>query len=235
MVTAASYPTDETSRQMLVTQSKVGVNNPLHRRALTPTDSQPVVRMNRDTYYSMCVVNVSEGATITIPEVPEGKYVSIMGVTEDHRIQAMRYGPGTFELTTHTGSHLMVIVRLDSTLSEAEAHRLQDGIQVSATASEPFSASPIDVASFERVESELKAKMPAIIRRDGVTATLGMFTDPRDESAAYFTDEKYQVGAAMGWGGAQWNDNIYELSGDFPIGQGYQATFEDPADVAFWS
>ena len=50
-VTSASYPTVETSHQMLKSQDLVGVNKFLHKRQLTPTDEQPVVRMNRDTYY----------------------------------------------------------------------------------------------------------------------------------------------------------------------------------------
>ena len=75
--------------------------------------------MNRDTFYSFAVVDVSAGASITIPPVPEGKYVSIQPVTMDHRIQPMSYGSGTFELATHYGSHMYLIVRLDSTLSEA--------------------------------------------------------------------------------------------------------------------
>nr|WP_283104507.1 hypothetical protein [Shewanella olleyana] len=45
--------------------------------------------MNRDTYYSLAVVDVSKGASITIPRLPEGKYVSVQPVTEDHRIQPM--------------------------------------------------------------------------------------------------------------------------------------------------
>ncbi|MDG1050447.1 MAG: DUF1214 domain-containing protein [Planctomycetota bacterium] len=235
VVTAATYPTHETSRQILIAQETSGVNQLDHRRKLVPTDEQTVVRLNRDTYYSLGVVNVSGGATITIPEVPEGTYVSVQGVTEDHRIQAMTYGPGTFDLTTHTGTHLYLVVRLDSTLSPEEAHRIQDGILIEAASSMDFTADPIDRASFEQVETELRAMLPAIAKRDGVTATRGMFTDPRDDSDALYSDEKYQTGAAGGWGGAQWVDNIYEMSGDYPTGEGFAATFEDPGNDAFWS
>ena len=127
-VTSARYPTDETSHQMLKNQDLAGVNNFLHKRKLTPTDEQPVVRMNRDTYYSFVVVDVSKGATVTMPKVPEGKYISVQPVTEDHRIQPMFYGAGTFELSTHTGSHLYLVIRLDATFSEAEAAKYQDQI-----------------------------------------------------------------------------------------------------------
>jgi uncharacterized protein DUF1214/uncharacterized protein DUF1254 len=234
-VTEESYPTDETSHQILKNQELVGVNKFLHKRKLAPTDNQPIVRMNRDTYYSFAIVNVSKGATITMPEIPEGKYMSVQPITEDHRIQVMKYGAGTFDLTTHTGTHLYVVVRLDATFTEAEAKEIQDKMVISANSDTKFSAVPVNKQSFINVENALKAKVPAIVKRDGVTATKGMFTDPRDESNKLFTKEKYEVGAALGWGGAQWVDNIYEVSGNYSTDSCYQLTFDDPEDKAFWS
>ncbi len=235
IVTQASYPTDETSRQMLQTQSAAGVNRFLHKRKLTPTDAQPVVRMNRDTYYSMAVIDVSEGATITLPDVPDGKYMSFQPVTEDHRIQPMSYGPGTYELATHTGSHLIVIARLDATFSEEEAARYQDQMLISANSDKTFSAEPIEPESFKRVENELKAKTPMLVKRDGLLALRGGFTSPTDESRGLHDEDKYQIMAAGGWGGAQWKDNIYEISGSYPSDVCHQASFEDPVNSAFWS
>ena len=142
--TAENYPTLETSRQLLAAQGRAAVNDFAHNRKLTPTDDQPVVRMNRDTYYGFAVVDVSAGASITIPPVPEGKYVSVQPVTMDHRIQPMSYGSGTFELATHHGSHMYVIVRLDSTLTEAEANAIQDGMVINAASAQPFSAEPVN-------------------------------------------------------------------------------------------
>jgi hypothetical protein len=186
-VTNASYPTDETSRQMLKTQDHVGVNNFLHKRQLTPTDDQPVVRLNRDTYYTFAVVDVSKGATVTIPKVPEGKYMSVQPVTEDHRIQPMFYGAGTFELSTHIGSHLHLVIRLDATFTEAEAAKLQDQMVIKAKSNNPFKTVAVNQESFRAVEDKLKAQMPAIIKRDGINSITGMFTSPADKSNELFT------------------------------------------------
>lgn len=235
VVTPATYPTDETSHQMLKNQDLVGINQLLHKRELTPTDNQPVVRMNRDTYYSFAVVDVSKGATITMPEIPEGKYMSVQPVTEDHRIQAMKYGAGTFDLSTHIGDHLYVVIRLDATFSETEAKKYQDEMVINASSNNKFSASPVNKISFNTVENSLKAKIAGITKRDGINALTGMFTDARDESNSLFNEEKYQVGAAIGWGGAQAVDNVYEVSGNYPNDTCYQANFEDPKDKAFWS
>lgn len=235
IVIPESYPTDETSRQILKSQDLVGVNKFNHKRQLTPTDKQPVVRMNRDTYYSMAVIDVSKGASITMPEIPEGKYMSIQPVTEDHRIQAMKYGAGTFDLTTHTGTHLYVIIRLDATFTEAEAKEIQDKMSISANSNNAFSAMSVNEESFTAVENALKAKMPTVIKRDGIGTLKGMFTDPNDASDELFTQEKYEIGAALGWGGAQMIDNIYELSSNYSTDHCYQLTFEDPKNNAFWS
>ncbi len=234
-VTAATYPTAESSRQYLQEQSAVGVNTFNHRRVLTPTDKQTVVRMNRDTYYSFAVVDVSKGATVTMPDVGEGKYLSAQIVTEDHRIYPMFYGAGEYALTTHTGDHVFVVVRLDATFSPEEANAIQDKVRITANSSVPFSAEPVDEASFREVEAALKAKMPGIAARDGVDALVGCFTSPNDASKELFTQEKYEVCAAVGWGGAQMVDNIYELSPAYPSDVCHQMTFEDPENKAFWS
>jgi hypothetical protein len=235
IVTAATYPTAETSRQILKNQDLVGVNAFFHMRKLTPTDQQPVVRMNRDTYYSFAVVDVSNGASITMPEIPEGKYMSVQAITEDHRTQAMKYGPGKFDLTTHTGTHLCLFVRLDRTFTEAEAKEIQDKMVIEANSYGKFTTDPVNEQSFTEVENTLKVKMGSIRKRDGLHAVQGMFTDPRDESAKLFTNENHQLGAALGWGGAQMIDNIYEGSRNYSVDSCYQLTFEDPENKAFWS
>jgi hypothetical protein len=43
-----------------------GAHKPLHFRRPTPLDRQNIVRMNRDTLYSMAVVDTSKGATIRV-------------------------------------------------------------------------------------------------------------------------------------------------------------------------
>lgn len=235
ITTSDNYALFESSRQILKNQDLAGINKFLHKRKLTPTDQQPVVRMNRDTYYSMAVVDVSEGAFVTLPEVAEDKYLSYQVVTEDHRIQAMGYGAGTFELKTHIGDHVYIVVRLDATFTEAEARKVQDKMSINANSNELFTAEQVNKASFLKIENELKSKMSTILRRDGSQALTGMFTDPNDESKELFTEEKYAVGAAIGWGGAQLQDNIYELSRNYPDNQCHQATFEDPKNQAFWS
>ena len=52
-----------------------GINKLLNNRAPTPIDKQNVIRMNRDTLYSMAVVDISNGATVTIAGGRQTLYV----------------------------------------------------------------------------------------------------------------------------------------------------------------
>jgi hypothetical protein len=45
-----------------------GVNRFLHNRAPAAVERQTVIRLNRDTLYSFAVVDLSEGATLTLPD-----------------------------------------------------------------------------------------------------------------------------------------------------------------------
>ena len=236
-VTEAYYPWAETARQMLNGQALAGgVNKFVHRPTLTPTDDQPVVRMNRDSYYSMAVVNVTEGATVTLPEVPEGKYLSMQPVTEDHRIQPMSYSGGTYELATHTGTHVYVILRYDATFTPEEVKAYHDQTSIQAGSDVMFSAESVNKASFDATEKALKIKGQEITKAEGpLAAGIGRFTAPTDDTRSQYSPAKHQTAAAMGWGGAQMRDNIYEIVPDMPAEGCYQSTFEDPKNHAFWS
>lgn len=234
-VTPESYPIYETARQLLRAQTGAGVNVLLHRRTLTKTENQSVVRMNRDTYYSVAVIDVSGGASITLPDLPEGKYISMQPVSEDHRTQPMSYGGGTYELATHYGKHMFVIIRLDATFSQEQAAFYQDQIRVNAVNASAFVSEPVNRESFDKSENTLKARLPALVGRYGASMGRSMFTSPMDETRGDFVREIYEVSAAAGWGGAQWQDNIYEISGEMSANKCHQATFQDPKNAAFWS
>ena len=69
------------------------INTWAHVQMPTPIDNQTVIRMNRDTLYSAVIVDISEGATLTIPESGD-RYLSIMIVNEDHYINKVFHDAG---------------------------------------------------------------------------------------------------------------------------------------------
>ena len=76
-----------------------GVNRLSHHRAPTAVDRQPVIRMNRDTLYSAAVVDISEGAHLTIPDGGR-RYVSVMGSTRRPAISSRTTGMPTASTTS---------------------------------------------------------------------------------------------------------------------------------------
>ena len=54
--------------------------------------------MNRDTLYSFAIVDISEGAVVTLPDAGD-RYVSVMVVNQDHYINEVFHEAGHHELT----------------------------------------------------------------------------------------------------------------------------------------
>jgi hypothetical protein len=73
-VTPETYIRAETDRSFrnIVQLNGGAINTFYHFRAPTPLDEQTVVRMNKDTLYSAAIVDASGGATVTLPQAPDG-------------------------------------------------------------------------------------------------------------------------------------------------------------------
>ena len=70
-----------------------GTNRFYHFREPTPIDHQPTIRMNRDTLYSTVVIDISKGATLTLPDAGN-RYMTAMVVNQDHYINRVFFGGG---------------------------------------------------------------------------------------------------------------------------------------------
>jgi len=75
-----------------------GINQLHHNRTPTPIDKQNVIRMNRDTLYSLGLINISEGATITLPDAGK-RYMSLMIINNNGYVNNVYYGGGSYKLT----------------------------------------------------------------------------------------------------------------------------------------
>ena len=177
---------------------------------------QFVVRMNRDTPYSVSVIDMSSGNVyVTVPETD--RYVTIQIVDENHETQPMIYGPGKHKLTAKT-DHAFVIVRaLDG--------EIRHDLVIEAGSAKPFVVQEWDMDSFHAVDKAGNLD----------------FSNGYDQSKAFGNKESGQtaymnyVGVAGGWGGAMVQDNIYQTSHYFSADACYETTFADPEDKYFWS
>jgi len=95
-VTPEMYIRAETDRSFSDSaMSAGGVNLFDHHRAPPPVDQQPIVRMNKDTLYSEAIVDTEGGATVTVPEISGGRYVSVLLIDNDHYVPSVIYTAGT--------------------------------------------------------------------------------------------------------------------------------------------
>lgn len=207
-----------------------GVNRWFHAAQPTPIDNQPTIRMNRDTLYSGAVVDISEDATLTMPD-PGERYMSVMVVNQDHYINEVFHGGGAFTLDTETFGtpYVILIVRtlVDSEdAQDVEAVRaLQAQMTIEAASARPFIVPNYDKASFENVLNaalDLSRFIPDSFRTFGAKGDV----DP----------VRHFLGTAFGWGGLPENEAFYlNVEPGLPAGE-YR--IEVPAEVpvdAFWS
>ncbi len=145
-----------------------GINLWQHNRVPTPLDKQTVVRMNRDTLYSFAVVDLAEGAELTIPDGGD-RYVSLMVVNQDHYINRVFHTAGKHRLTMDDFDtrYVLLAVRVFVDPNDPDdvvaANRIQDGLAVSATSAEPLALADHDQKSFDGVRhaaAELGKFMP---------------------------------------------------------------------------
>ncbi len=177
---------------------------------------QFVVRMNRDTAYSVSVIDMtSDNVYVTVPKTD--RYVTTQVVDENHETQPMIYGSGRHKITAKT-DHAFVIVR-------ALEGDIRHNLVIEAGSAKPFKVKAWDMESFHAVDKAGNID----------------FSNGYDQSKAFGNKESGQttymnyVGAAGGWGGAMVEDNIYQTSQYMSADACYETTFVDPKAKYFWS
>jgi len=205
------------------------VNKFVHFRKPTPLDKQTVIRMNRDTYYSAAIVDISKGATLTIPET-NGRYVSTMIVNEDHYINKVYHKPGTYKLSMKEFGtpYVMVSVRtLVNSFDPEDVKKvlaIQDGIKIEAKSAKPYTHPSYDKTSYKTTYEAL------LVLGKGMA----------DASATFGKKEnvdpiRHLLGTAWGWGGLPDEEAYYlNVEPNLPVGA-YELTVKDVPVDAFWS
>ena len=207
-----------------------GVNRFYHFREPTPVDNQPTVRMNRDTLYSTVVVDISKGATLTLPDVGE-RYMAAMIVNQDHYINKVFHGGGTYKLDMDTFDTPYVIVFM-RTLADADdpgdvaaVNAIQDRMKIEAVSSSPFILADYDQETYAALVERLSALLPFAV---GSKRTFG--------TRESVSPVRHLIGTAVGWGGLPETEAMYPANvPNLPVGE-YR--IEVPAEVpvgAFWS
>src|SRR6478735_1817344 len=229
-VNADTFVRAETDRMFTALAADAGgVNRLNHSRTPTPLTHQPVIRMNRDTLYSAAVVDVSEGAVLTLPDTG-GRYLSAMVVNRDHYVNAVLHEPGGHELTTERYDTDYVLVAIRTLVDPADpddvvaVNALQDRIALTAASARPFTAPVWDAASLDRTRAAL------LELGKGYAGFDGAFGARQDVDPV-----RHLVGTAAGWGGLPSGEATYvNVDPGLPPGE-YQLTVRDVPVDGFWS
>lgn len=229
-VTPETYIRAETDRQFAeVAKMSGGMNRLFHFRVPTPLDKQNIVRMNRDTLYSMGVVDTSKGATITVPELPEGRYASVFVADNDHYCPLVIYTAGKHELpkdTKYLGIGIRIKVFDPNDKEElALVNKLQDQFVIEAGSADPLPPLQWDMESLKALTAEYEQDSAAYPSWKGMMGPRGK------------VDEKIRhIAAAAAWGlFPEWDATYLNYSGDHDPKVGYTATYKVPENDAFWS
>lgn len=207
-----------------------GVNRLFHFREPTPVDDQPTIRMNRDTLYSVAVIDISKSATLELPDAGD-RYMSTMVVNQDHYINSIFDGGGTYTLDMETFDTPYVIIFVRTLVDPSNpddvssVNALQDAMSISAGASRPFVPPNYDEEGFADMVSALLPLGPF------VPDASRMFGS-KDEVDGF----RHVLGTAGGWGGLPETEAFYvNVAPNLPP---KEYRIEVPANVpvgAFWS
>jgi hypothetical protein len=135
-VTVENFTRAETDRYFGGSVKQAGLGTFHHFREPTPLDQQHVIRMNRDTLYSLSVFDLDAGpVTITLPEVGQ-RFISLQVIDEDHYTPDVVYQAGSYTFTREKiGTRYVTLgVRILVNPADPEdmkqVHALQDAITV---------------------------------------------------------------------------------------------------------
>ena len=141
------------------------MNRLFHFRSPTPLDKQNIVRMNRDTLYSMGIVDTSKGATITVPELPKNRYAAVYLVDNDHYFPLVIYTSGTHELpkdTKYLGVGIRIQVFDPNDPNEiALINKLQDQFVIKANTADPLPPFKWDLDLLKALTTQYEMVQPS--------------------------------------------------------------------------
>ena len=231
-VNVENYVKAESDYQIQIYATTLGCFGKLvHQRDFYSVDNQLTVRVNRDTYYSFGIYDLTSPVTITKPD-PGDRFQSLMIINQYHSISPTIHEGGTFTYTQERlGSRYMIVIFrtfADATDPKDQniAHDLQDKIRI-----EQADAGKLELPNWD---SESRQKMMDAINvlAGSLRSTDGFFGE-RDK----IDPIKHLMGTAYGYAGNPREAAIYlnivpeKNDGKTP----YKVTVKDVPVDGFWS
>jgi hypothetical protein len=206
-----------------------GLNRWFHNRVPTPLDAQNVIRMNRDTLYSTALVDIREGATVTLPD-PAGRYMTMMVINEDHYMNRTFNGPGIYDLTIDEFDSPFVAAVLRTLVDPGDPDDVATvGVLQDAATVDAGSAGPYEHPDYD--EESRKATFDALVTlAKGLSNTDGMFGSKEEVDPI-----RHLIGTAFGWGGLPETEAYYYVMTEARPAGRFTFTLKDVPVDGFWS
>jgi hypothetical protein len=141
-----------------------GVNIFKHIRKPVDMDKQTTIAMNRDTLYSLAVLDLAKPVIITLPRT-ENRYMSMQIIDEAHYSPFVFDKPGTYKLTQNSvGSrYAFVVIRTLVDPNNPEdmktVHALQNAINLEGDKADPFNMPNYDMDRYQTLYSNIQKLM----------------------------------------------------------------------------
>jgi len=174
-----------------------GIGKLFHHREPMAIDKQGVIRSNRDTLYSMAVVDLDAGpVTIKLPDAGK-RFRSLMVVNEDHYIVGdIEYRAGSYTYdrkrvgTRYALIGLRTLVDPNDPKDVEKVRAVQDAVTISQKAPGKFEIPNWDPVSQKKVRDALLV----------LSSTAGGFKDAFG-AKGQVDPVRHLIGTALGWGG----------------------------------
>jgi hypothetical protein len=206
------------------------LNTFFHRRSVVGIDAKSSKRLNRDTLYSIAIVDISQGATLTLPEVGS-RYVSVQVVNQDGFTNAVLHGAGSHLLTIDRFDtpYVWVLVRTlvsDSIPGDIEqANLLQDQMVITSASNKSYTHPNYDPLSFATT-TKLLLELGKDIKDNAKAAGSKEEVDPI----------KQLLSTAYGFGTLPESESLLiTVEPDLPSDKAYALTVRDVPVDGFWS
>ncbi|MCA3280661.1 MAG: DUF1254 domain-containing protein [Roseomonas sp.] len=231
-VTVENFARAETDHYFGTYVAQGALGRFFHLRDVTPLDRQEIVRMNRDTLYSLAIIDLDAGpATIELPDTG-GRFMSLLLIDQDHYNPAVYYAPGKHRFTRaeigtrYLGLAVRTFLNPNDPSDVAAARAAQDGLRIE----QPGGPGRWDPAKWDAASQEALRK---------ALSELAPFADFKNGfgQRGQVDPVAHLVATAAGWGGNPSHAAIY-----LPIfppqasaSQAWRMRFTDVPVDGFWS
>lgn len=206
-----------------------GVGSWNHTYEVTPLDDQPVIRQNRDTLYSMTIIDVRNDVTLTLPDTGD-RYISAFVINQNHYGQATLREPGEHVLTREfVGTdYAGIIVRILVDPSDAEdvaaVNQLQDTLRINGGGTGMYPMPNYNEQSHTDTRNSILELARGVSKYDHAFGP-AVEVDPI----------MHLLGTASGWGGLPEYEATYiSVDENLPVDE-YRLRLKDIPVDAFWS